>query len=572
MTLREVFSSCRSFFVYGGVFSFFSGLLALASTLYMLQVFNRVLLSRSLETLAVLSAIVLCAFLADALLDAVRARLFIRLGDTVYIKLREPVLNAVMWFGKRGAQHSHGMDDLDTIRNFLAGPGLKAAFEIPWIPIFVWVLWLFHPVFAVLAIASAVILFLLTVLEEMVTKRSQVAASAKRRESVEFIAQAFRNVEAVTAMAMHSNMQRRWQIIDDGYLHESFRANRKISGITAVSKFTRTVLSAAAIAAAAVLVITVPGISPAIMLASTIIMGKATAPLVMVLNSWKTFIQFRGAYRKLDALLRESQALREGFQNPAPQGRLAVERLLFFMDRERTILNGVDFTLEPGEALGVIGASASGKTTLARLLVGLTKPSDGVVRLDGADVHQWAHNGMGAHIGYLPQDQQLFAGTVAENIARMGDAYANVEAVVDAARRAGVHDLILGLPAGYDTQIGSGGAALSGGQRQLVALARALFGRPRFVVMDEPNSNLDGPSELLLMEVMRNLKDEGVTVVIIAHKPSVLQDMDKLLVLGQGRQLMFGPRDEVFGRLGHAGMTAVTAASDRSSPADDIAA
>lgn len=557
MRLREVFSECRLFFVYGGLFSFFAGLLALAPALYMLQVFNRVLSSRSIETLMVLSAIFVIALLVDALLDSLRTRLFIRLGDTVYAKLREPVLEAVLRFGNKGSVNKHGLEDLDTLRIFLTGSGIKALFEIPWIPIFFWVLWAFHPILSAIAVGSAFAMFCLTYLEEVVTKRNQTAASAKRRESADFIGHAFRNAEAVTALAMQDSVQRRWQVIDDQYLDESFLASKKISTIVGLSRFTRHFLSVASMGAAAFLVIVVPGTSPAIMLASTIVLGKAVSPIVIVLNSWRSFIGFRTAYRRLDDLLRDRLALKEGFKHLAPKGRVSVEKALFYLDRDRTILNGVDFDLEPGEALGVIGASASGKTSLARLMVGLYKPCDGVVRLDGVDVFQWAQNGMGEYVGYLPQDQQLFAGSVAENIARLGDAYDQVEAVVDAAQRAGIHEMILSLPKGYDTQIGSGGALLSGGQRQLIALARALFGRPRFVVLDEPNSNLDGQSELLLMEVLRNLKAEGVTVVIIAHKPSILQDMDKLLVLGQGRQLMFGPREEILGRLGHTSSVAI---------------
>jgi PrtD family type I secretion system ABC transporter len=555
MSLRDVFSDCRPFFVYGGMFSCFAELLALTPSLYMLQVYTRVLSSRSNETLFFLTLIIVIALVADAFLDTTRSRLFIRLGDTVYMRLRQPVLDGVLRFGKRGGVYKHGLEDLDTMRTFLSGPGLKAMFEVPWIPIFFWVLWLFHPVLSVLAMASAVIMFALTYFEEVVTKGNQVQASSRRRESADFIGQSLRNTEAVTALGMQDNVQERWQVIDNAYLGESFQAGKKISGIMGFSKFTRQTLSIASMGAAGYLVINFGDVSPGIMLASTIILGKAVAPLVTVLNSWRSFIHFRNAYRRLDELLADSQAQRGGFKHSAPKGQVSVEKVLFYLNRDRTILNGVTFELEPGEALGVIGASASGKTSLARLLVGLYKPSDGVVRLDGVDVFQWSQNGMGAHIGYLPQDLQLFAGTVAENIARMGDAYSQVDQVVEAARRAGVHDMILSLPRGYDTEIGPAGALLSGGQRQLVALARALFGRPRLVVLDEPNSNLDGASELLLVEVMRKLKAEGVTVVIIAHKPSVLQDMDKLLVLGQGRQLMFGPRDEVFGRLGHAGAT-----------------
>jgi PrtD family type I secretion system ABC transporter len=549
MNLHEVFSKCRPFFVYAGIFSLVTNLLALSPSLYMLTVFDRVLTSRSNETLAVLTVFFVFVLLIEAVLDSLRSRLFSRLGSTVYLKLRQPVLNAVLRFRQQGAASEHGLDDLDIVKGFLSGTGLKAAFEIPWIPIFLWVLWLFHPVLSAIAMASAVVLFVLTYLEDVITKKNQALANLKQRESGDFISRAFGNAEVITALAMQSNVQRRWEAVNDQYQEQALKSHQKASAITGVSTFIRNFLQVSSMGTAAYLVLNVEGMTPGVMIASTIIMGKATAPILKVLGSWRSFLSFRAAYQRLDELLQEQQSFAEGFKHPAPEGHLSVESLLFFLSRDRTILNGVNFKLNAGEALGVIGSSASGKSSLARLLVGLYRPSDGAVRLDGADVHQWSRNGLGNYIGYLPQDQQLFAGTVAENIARMGDAYKQVEAVVEAARRAGAHDMILRLPKGYDTQIGVGGAVLSGGQRQLVGLARALFGRPRLVVLDEPNLNLDGQSELILLEAIRSLKADGVTVVIIAHKPSILQDMDKLLVLGQGKQLMFGPREEILRRL-----------------------
>lgn len=570
MSMRGIFAECRSFFVYGGLFSFAINILALAVPLYMLQIFNRVITSRSNETLFMLTFVFIAALIVDAILDVLRSRLFIRLGDTIYTKLRSTVLKAVMRFNNQADANKHGLEDLDAVRTFVSGSGTKALFDIPWIPLFFTVLWLFHPVLAFLAIVSAAMMFALTIVEEVVAKKNQTEANKKRRESADFIGNAFRNAEAVTALGMRGEIQKRWQQVDDIYLSESFFAIKKVSLITGFSKFTRTSLHIIAMGTAAFLVINVEGMSPGVMIASTILMGKTIAPIVTVLSAWRSFIGFREAYHRLDKLLKEQEAIQSGFEHLPPKGELSVERLLFFLDRSRTILNGVDFRLEPGEALGVIGASGSGKTTLARLLVGLYQPSDGNIRLDGADVYQWSQTNLGNHIGYLPQEPQLFKGTVAENIARLGDAYSQVEPVVEAAQRAGIHDMILRLPKGYDTDVGAGGAFLSGGQKQLVALARALFRGPQLVVLDEPNSNLDGQSELLLLEVIRDLKAEGVTVVVIAHKPSLLQDVDKMLVLGQGKQLMFGPREDVMKRLSHTG--GVATATGRMVSGDNIAA
>jgi PrtD family type I secretion system ABC transporter len=559
MTPREVMSKCRGFFIYLAVFSFVVNLLALSTPLYMMVVFDRVLASRSTPTLFVLTAIFVFATAIQSVLDAQRTRLLKQLGDTVYARLRQPVFECLLRFRKQGEPEKHALDDLEIFKAFVSGQGLKAAFEIPWIPIFLLVLYLFHPWLSMIALGTAVALFALTYLEEVVSKPAQSAANRKQRESQDFVSHTLKNAEVVTALAMQKDVEGRWELVNDQHLEFSREAARKIGAIVSFSNFIKGVLHILAMATAAFLVINVEGVSPGVMIASTLLMGKAVAPILQVLGAWRSFISFREAYQRLDELLKDRQLLNEGLRHAAPLGHLAVESLFFYIDRDRFILNAINFKLEAGETLGVIGASASGKSTLARMMVGAYRPNDGTVRLDGADVYHWAQNGLGEYIGYLPQDQQLFAGTVAENIARMGDAFSKVEEVVDAARRAGAHEMILRLPKGYDTDIGVGGGKLSGGQRQLVALARALFGRPRFVVLDEPNTFLDGQSELTLLAAIRTLKEEGATVVIVSHKPSILQDADKVLVLGQGKQLMFGPRDEVMRRLGHvSGVVAPT--------------
>ncbi len=550
MQIKEIFSQSRPFLVYAGVFSFFVKLLSLSPVLFMMSVFHQVLESRSVETLFVLAGIFLFATLIDAILDTLNTRLFVRFGDTVYLQLRGPVLSALLHTRKGSNPDNHALDDLDTVRSWLGGSGLKALFEIPWIPLFIWILWLFHPSLAVLAIVSSLVLFSLTFLEDAVAADAQIKAGLKLRQSRDFIHYACENTEAVTALSMQGSIRNRWEVLNDDYLDNSFVAKSRTSTIVAFSRFVRTALSLVAMTIAAYLVITVQGMSSGVILASTIVMGKTLAPIIHVLGSWRSLVSFRASWKRLDTLLQGSQGAGQGFRNPPPTGELSVENILFYLEKDRTILRGVNFRLAAGEMLGVVGASASGKTSLAKLMVGIYQPSDGVIRLDGIDVFQWARNGMGEHIGYLPQDLQLFRGTVAENIARMGDAYQSVEAVVEAAKRARIHDMIVRLPKGYDTEIGEGGRILSGGQRRMIGLARALYGRPRFLVLDEPNSNLDGRSEAVLLEVIRHLKADGVTVVIVAHKPSILQDADKMLVLSQGRTLLFGEREEVMKQLG----------------------
>lgn len=549
MRLRSLFLQCRPFFVYAGVFSFVGSLLALTPSLYMLTVFDRVLSSRSNETLIALTVIFSFALAIESVIEAERTRLFSRLGYLVFGKLRSDVLRGILHFRRQQTDIRHALIDLEEIQIFLSGTGIRAAFEIPWIPIYLFVLWLFHPVLSMIAMGSAVVMFGLTYLEELITVRNQRQASIEHRNSEAFIAEAFQNTEIVDALSMQDSVENRWAEINDRYLEEAFSAKKKVSAISALSKFIRGALQLASMGTAAYLVINVQGVSPGVVIASTIILGKTVAPILMVLESWRSFISFRESFHRIDMLLSDSGAFSKGFRHDPPTGSVRVEKLLFFLNKDRMILNGLDFSLKAGDSLGIIGSSASGKTTLARLLVGLYVPSDGSVRIDGLDVHTWSANGLGTYIGYLPQDHQLFSGTVAENICRMGDPSESPVKVLEAAKLAQVHDLIIKLPKGYDTEVGPEGRYLSGGQCQLIALARALYGSPRLIVLDEPNSNLDGASEVHLLEVIRKLKELKVTVVVISHKPSILQDMEYLLVLGEGRQLMFDRHDAVMSRL-----------------------
>jgi len=345
---------------------------------------------------------------------------------------------------------------------------------------------------------------------------------------------------------MREVVTKRWSKVHDKALSHNIESATRSASISAWSRLVRNLLSTLALAVAAWLAINDRTVTPGVMIAATIIMGKVMVPIDRVISGWRFFIKARHAYSRLNKMLADYNPDTTSVTLQDFAGNIRVEKLFFAMNREREILRNLNFSLEAGEALGVIGNSAAGKSTLTRLLVGLYKPTSGAVRMDGADIYQWAQTGqLGQHIGYLPQSVELFAGTVAENIARMAEVNEHVDKVIEAAKLVGAHDFILRLPQGYDTDIGEAGRILSSGQRQLVGLARALFGNPKLIVLDEPNANLDGPSELAFMRMIRELKSRKVTLIIVSHKPSVLRDVDKLLVLEQGRQVSFGNREEI---------------------------
>ncbi|XSG84590.1 MAG: type I secretion system permease/ATPase [Methylohalobius sp. ZOD2] len=560
--MREIFKKCRPFFIYTGIFSFSSNLLLLTIPLFMLQVLDRVLHSRSNETLFMLGMIALFALSIEGALEALRSRLLGQFSDTLERQIREPAFKALLTGNNDVRGNGHALNDLATLQTFLTGRGIKALFDLPWIPVFLFVLYLFHPLLCAIAVTGALILFGLAIVEEKLSAKTQLHANTQLRKSNDFINNALRNAEIVTALRMDEPLYHRWRHLNEHYLSASGNVTRKSSKIVALSGFVRNALTIASMATAAALAINVETISPGIMIAATIILGRTLAPIMTVIGTWKSLLNAREAYVRLDALLNTQDTRQQGLKLPAPKGRLSVNNLVFFLSKDKPILKGVSFDLLPGESLGIIGASASGKTSLARLLTGIHHPTDGKIRLDDADVFYWSRNGLADHIGYLPQNVQLFSGTVAENIARMADPHAHADKVIEAAKRTRIHDMILRLPKGYDTEIGEGGGLLSGGQRQLIGLARAVYGDPKFLVLDEPNANLDGPSELNLLSLIDEFRTRGITLVIISHKPSIMRGVDQLLVLKEGRQEAYGPRDEVMQYLN--GMNKKSgAASDR---------
>jgi ATP-binding cassette, subfamily C, type I secretion system permease/ATPase len=558
--VRELISRFRSLFLYAGLFSLVINLLLLAPPLYMLQVFDRVLASRSEETLVALSVAAVGAILVMALLDMLRARLLAASGAALDKRLGPRVLDGLLAQTARlsGAAYLNGLRDVAALRGFLGGSGLIAVFDAPWLPLFLLLIFLFHPLLGAVALAGAVVMGMLAWLNERLTRRPLERAQAEARRAGRFIDANVRNAEVVAALGMLPAVTRRWMRLNDAALREQLRASGVGGTLTGLTKFTRQLIQLAMLATGAWLVVD-QHVTPGIMIAATIILGRALAPVEALVAGWRGLVEARAAWRRLDELLAGNPPAEPGTELPAPTGEIRVESLAFTLrSGERPIVRNVSFALAPGESLGLIGPSASGKSTLARLIVGVWRPQAGTVRLDGADVAAWPRELLGPHIGYLPQDVELFAGTVAENIARLAEP--DAAEVIRAAQRAHVHELVLRLPKGYDTAIGESGQGLSPGQRQRIALARALYGNPRLVVLDEPNANLDHEGEEALLRALRGLKDEGVTAVVIAHRPSLLREADKMLVLRDGTVEMFGPRAEVMGRVTRAAVAAREAA------------
>jgi len=534
----------RGAFTAVALFSLCVNLLMLAVPLYMFQVFDRVLGSRSEETLVMLTLVVVGGLLILGGLDSIRSWVMVRVSARLDTLLSGQLLTASIKGGLRGESRDiQGVRDVQQLRTFMTGPGIFALFEAPWIPLYIGIIYLFHPLLGNIAVGGAIVLFSLAVTNELVTRRALLAANRASVATLNRTQAHMRNADVVQAMGMMPALLRRWERDNGEVLHYQATASDRSGLVSAASKSLRLILQVLTLGAGAYLVIQ-GHISPGAMIASSFIMSRALAPIDMAINTWKQFIAARAAYRRMNETLNTVEPSGTAMSLPRPEGHLSVENLAFVPPRGgKAILRGIAFQLTAGEVLGIIGPTAAGKSTLAKLLVGSWRPSAGHVRLDGADVYSWEREDFGRHVGYLPQDVELFAGTVRENIGRMGEAPA--EAVVAAAKLAGVHELILSLPQGYDTEIEEGGLILSGGQRQRIGLARVFFGDPRLLVLDEPNANLDSEGEDALLEAIASAREQGRTVVMVAHRPSVLQQVDKMLVLKNGGLAMFGTRDEV---------------------------
>ena len=534
----------RAAFVVVGVFSFFLNLLMLVVPLYMMQVFDRVLSSGSTETLLLLTVMALGGLFVLGALDAVRTQVMTRVGAWVDRRVSGRLMDASIAARLNGAPiGSQGLRDLQQYRGFLNGQGIFPLFDSPWVPIFVAVIWIIHPWLGILALCAAIVLFLLALLNEVATRRVLGDAGKTQVAALRQATAAIDNAEVVQAMGMGGGLAQRFGQLNDKVLEMQRRAGDRGALIVGLSKFMRLGVQVGILGLGAYLVLE-GALTAGGMIAGSILLGRALAPVEQAIGAWRGFVAARDARARLAELLHAAPPPRDGVRLPAPMGRLEIQQATFVPPGGTApVLRQVSASVAPGQVLGVIGPSASGKSTLCRLIVGIWPPTSGSVRLDGADVHAWGREAFGRHVGYLPQSVELFAGSVADNIARMGPV--NDEAVILAAERAGVHDMVLRLPGGYEAQIGEGGAVLSGGQRQRIGLARALYGNPRLIVLDEPNANLDSEGEAALMQTVAGLKADGCTVVMVAHRPSILAQADTVIMLRDGRVELSGSRDEV---------------------------
>ncbi|MHC2273865.1 ATP-binding cassette subfamily C protein [Bradyrhizobium diazoefficiens] len=549
--LRRLLQSCQGYFATAAIFSLAINLLYLAGPLYMLQVYDRVISSASEITLLMLTIALLMAFLALAGLDAVRARVLtrasIRLDQTIAARVMTAIINRSASFG--GAR-SQLLRDFDTFRQFVTGMGIHAIFDLPWAPIYIAVIYVLHPFLGVFALGCSILLILMALLNEWLVKLPLTEAGEAASQNYSFTEMSLRNTEVVRAMGMTDGLLRRWARDRSHMLERQVSASDRAATMQSIIRFLRLAMQSMILGLGAYLVIERLATVGA-MFAASILLGRALQPVEQIVGSWRNLVSARGAFLRIRELLKADPQREAGLTLPRPKGRLSVEGLSYVLPvSSKPILRAVTFAIEPGEVLGVIGPSGAGKSTLSRHLVGVLAPSAGAVRLDGADVSCWLKTSLGQHIGYLPQDIELFADTVAANISRFQEG--KDSEVILAARMADVHEMILRLPDGYSTQVGEGGAKLSGGYRQRIGLARAIFANPSLLVLDEPSSNLDAEGDAALADCILQLKKRGTTVVIVSHRPATIGVVDKILVLKDGVAEMFGPRAEIMSRLTRA--------------------
>ncbi len=543
--LGEALYRFRKTFYSLAAFSCVINILALTPSLYMLQVYDRVLASGNETTLLMLTILALGLFLLSGLLEFARSSVLIRVGNRFDMMLNTRVFTAAFERNLRaaGGNPSQAVHDLTNLRQFLTGNALFALFDAPWTPIYIGVTFMVHPLLGLITLCGSITLFVLAYITNLATQKPLAEANQASIAAGAFANNHLRNAEVIEAMGMLPGLRARWFGQHRRVLSLQTLASDRAARISTVTRFVRVSLQSLILGAGALLVID-GSITAGMMIVCSILMGKALGPVELAIGTWKQLLSTRVAYERLDEMLKAAPPRGESVSLPAPKGALSLENVFATAPGSQTpILKSLSFAVNAGEVVGIIGPSASGKSTLARVLVGVWQAKGGHVRLDGADVFLWNKDELGPHLGYLPQDIELFEGTIAENIARFGEP--NDEKVILAAQRALVHDMILRLPQGYDTRLGPDGASLSGGQKQRLGLARALYGDPALVVLDEPNSNLDDVGEVALVQSLKDLKTRGATVIVITHRMNVLSAVDKLLMINNGAMALYGPREDV---------------------------
>ena len=567
--ISAALAACRGAFIGTGLISGMSNILMLTGALFMLEVYDRVLPSRSVPTLVGLFILVVVLFAALGVLDAIRSRILARVGaaldESLSGRVYDTLVRLPLRIGTRG-DGNQPLRDLDAVRSYLSGLGPVALFDLPWIPLYLAICFIFHPLIGLTALIGAIILIALTVVTETMTQAPSKAAMEAAAARSSIAESSRRNAEALIAMGMLPRLASRWAKANSAYLSNQQQTSDIGGGLGSASKVLRMLLQSGVLAVGAWLVINQQA-SAGIIIAGSILSARALAPVDLAIANWKGFVAARQSWKRLNNLLEAMPAQQQPMALPAPSHRLTVEGIAATAPgTNKVLVQEVAFKLEAGQGLGIIGPSGSGKSSLARVLVGVWTAARGKVRLDGAAIDQWSPEQLGPHIGYLPQDVELLAGTVAENIARFEDR-PDAEAVIAAAKAVGVHDMIVALPQGYETPVGDHGESLSAGQAQRIALARAVYRNPFLVVLDEPNSHLDSEGDTALTRAILGIRERKGIVVVIAHRPSAIAGVDQILMLNQGRVQALGPKDEVLAKVlqrapGVAAATPLTARSE----------
>jgi ATP-binding cassette subfamily C protein len=548
--LKNTISACKTAFIYSLVFGFVINILSLATPIYSMQVLDRVLSSGNLNTLVMLTLVIILAVILLGMVQLARSVIMVQMGNWIDKRLSVVLFEQGIYTSSQvrtegGAQQ---LRDLKTVKGFLTSPSLGVIVDLPWSIIFIIAVFILHPTLGFITVVGGGLLIGLTLLNELVTKKILDTANDQFIKNMQCTDESSRNSEVITVMGMMPSVMRNWQTSNLDVQHLQYQASQRSAIVGEITKFLRIVLQMSVTGVGAYLVLKHEMSSGGIIAGSTLV-SKALSPFEVAINSWKGFTSARKAYTRLEESFKNHLAAISDMSLPAPKGEVKVENVYYSpVNAKKPVIKGVSFNVAAGEVVAVIGPSASGKSTLAKLIVGVYKPSHGSVRLDEADIYHWDRLDRGPHIGYVPQDVELFSGTVRENIARMQKDVSDEE-VVEAAQFTGAHELILRLPNGYDTDIGVAGTLLSGGQRQRIALARAFFGNPKFVVLDEPNANLDSAGEQALSATLEQAKSQGITTIIISHRPSLMPNVDKILIMNDGMVAVFGARDEVLAQI-----------------------